>query len=115
MSRGYDERPPEGFFTGRRPGPGGWKRFNTTGVLRGIYGGLGACLILVFFSRVVLRLTRPDLPGVDFHWLPLRNPGLVSIPFSFLCGFPGTVPPGGQGRPAQAGEMEVRSLTGNRS
>ena len=31
------------------------------------------------------------LQGVDFHWFPLDNPGLVSIPLSFLLGAVGTV------------------------
>ena len=31
------------------------------------------------------------IQGVDFHWFPLDNPGLVSIPLSFLLGYLGTV------------------------
>ena len=31
------------------------------------------------------------LQGVDFHWFPLDNPGLVSIPLSFLLGVVGTL------------------------
>jgi cation/acetate symporter len=67
-----------------------WKRFNTSGTLWGIYGGLIACLVLVFFSPVVSDAPDSIFKSVDFHWFPLRNPGLVSIPFSFLCGFLGT-------------------------
>ena len=30
-------------------------------------------------------------PDVDFHWFPLENPGLISIPLGFLLGWLGTV------------------------
>ena len=89
-----------------------WKRFNTTGTLWGIYGGLAACLVLVFFSPVVSGSPDSIFPGVDFHWFPLRNPGLVSIPFSVLCGFVGTLIGKDKADSRKQAEMEVRSLTG---
>ncbi|SFQ08269.1 cation/acetate symporter [Amycolatopsis arida] len=89
-----------------------WRRFNTTGTLWGIYGGLGACLVLVLFSPVVSGAPDSIFPGVDFHWFPLKNPGLVSIPFSFLCGFLGTLVGRDGADPRRRAEMEVRSLTG---
>ena len=53
------------------------------------------------------------LQGVDFHWFPLDNPGIVSIPLSFLLGALGSLlgdrEPGAAHRRA---EMEVRALTG---
>jgi cation/acetate symporter len=53
------------------------------------------------------------LQGVDFHWFPLDNPGLVSIPLSFLLGAVGTVLGGRRPDAAQRyAEMEVRALTG---
>jgi cation/acetate symporter len=90
-----------------------WKRFNTTGTLCAMYGGLGSCLLLVFFSPVVSGVPTSIIHGADFHLFPLSNPGIVSIPVSFLCGYLGTV----LGRrdpadPARQAEMEVRSLTG---
>ncbi|GAA2348443.1 cation acetate symporter [Saccharopolyspora halophila] len=88
-----------------------WRRFNTLGTLWGIYGGLGTCLVLVIFSPVMSGAPDSILPGVDFAWFPLRNPGLVSIPVSFLCGYIGTVF-GERDEPGRAAEMEVRSLTG---
>ena len=53
------------------------------------------------------------LQGVDFHWFPLDNPGLVSIPASFLLGVVGTLVSGrrADGNRLQA-EMEIRALTG---
>ncbi|WET81930.1 cation acetate symporter [Amycolatopsis sp. QT-25] len=89
-----------------------WKRFNTTGTLWGIYGGLIASLVLVFFSPVMSGAADSIISGVDFHWFPLKNPGLVSIPFSFLCGFVGTFVGRSKADPVKQAEMEVRSLTG---
>ena len=98
-----------------------WKKFNTTGALFSIYGGLAICIVLIIFSPAVSG--KPISPatgrsasmiqGVDFHWFPLDNPGLVSIPASFLLGIIGTYI-GGR-RPVEEGkfaEMEVRALTG---
>ncbi|MDR7302419.1 solute symporter family protein [Haloactinomyces albus] len=89
-----------------------WRRFNTTGTLWGMYSGLGSCLVLVLFSPVVSGESDSMLPWVDFALFPLSNPGIVSIPLSFLCGFIGTFferEPVDEERQA---EMEVRSLTG---
>ncbi len=98
-----------------------WARFNTTGALCSIYGGLGISVVLIFFSPAVSgKPVNPAtgrsasmLQGVDFSWFPLDNPGLVSIPASFLLGAVGTLL--GSQRPNAAeryAEMEVRALTG---
>ncbi|MER7077060.1 cation/acetate symporter [Saccharopolyspora kobensis] len=89
-----------------------WKRFNTRGTLWGIYGGLSSCLVLVIFSPVLSGTPGSILPDVDFAWFPLSNPGIVSIPISFLCGVIGTLLGGPQSDPRRTAEMEVRSLTG---
>ncbi|SDY62864.1 cation/acetate symporter [Saccharopolyspora shandongensis] len=89
-----------------------WRRFNTRGTLWGIYGGLISCLVLVIFSPVVSGSPDSILPGVDFAWFPLSNPGIVSIPISFLCGYIGTLLGGGQVSEKRTAEMEVRALTG---
>jgi len=34
----------------------------------------------------------PIETGIDFNIFPLRNPGLISIPFGFFMGWLGTVP-----------------------
>jgi cation/acetate symporter len=98
-----------------------WARFNTAGALCSIYGGLVISVLLIVFSPAVSgKPVNPTtgrsasmLQGVDFHWFPLDNPGLVSIPASFLLGVLGTLL-GGR-RAADRGrhaEMEVRALTG---
>ena len=99
-----------------------WKRFNTQGALWSMYGGLISCVVLIIFSPVVSGKVDPvtgaslsmikDV-GVDFHWFPLDNPGLVSIPLAFLLGWLGTI----LGKPeadhdAKSAEMQVRSMTG---
>jgi cation/acetate symporter len=89
-----------------------WKRFNTTGTLWSIYGGLVSCLVLIIFSPAVSGGPQSIVKGVDFHWFPLSNPGLVSIPLSFLCGFLGTILSRSKADPDKQAEMEVRSFTG---
>jgi cation/acetate symporter len=88
-----------------------WKRFNTTGAVSAIYGGLGMAVFLVIFSPVVSGSEQALFTGTDFHWFPLQNPGIVSIPFGFLCGWLGTML-SGNGNGAKFAEIEVRSLTG---
>lgn len=89
-----------------------WRRFNTS-------------------RRVVEHVRRPDqlhradhllpavsgaktsmLPNVDFHFFPLQNPGIVSIPLAFILGIVGTLTSRDAGDPELNAEMEVRSLTG---
>ena len=50
--------------------------------------------------------------AVDFHWFPLDNPGIVSIPLAFFLGWLGTVTSKERSSDAKYAEMEVRSLTG---
>ncbi|MFI6030872.1 cation acetate symporter [Amycolatopsis magusensis] len=88
-----------------------WKRFNTSGALWSIYGGLGVTIVLIIFSPAVSGLPNSMIKGVDFHWFPLQNPGLVSIPLSFFLGWLGTVLSKEHNEEKYA-EMEVRSLTG---
>ncbi|GGP62110.1 solute symporter family protein [Saccharothrix coeruleofusca] len=89
-----------------------WKRFNTNGTLWSLYGGMASCIVLIAFSPAVSGSPSSILPDVDFQWFPLGNPGLVSIPFSFLCGWLGTLLSKEQADPVKQAEMEVRSLTG---
>jgi cation/acetate symporter len=91
-----------------------WKRFNTTGALWSIYGGLLSCVLLIIFSPVVSGEKSVIFTSVDFHIFPLSNPGIVSIPLSFVLGIVGTYVGASRERidPAKFAEMEVRSLTG---
>ncbi|CAM00030.1 cation/acetate symporter [Saccharopolyspora erythraea NRRL 2338] len=89
-----------------------WKRFNTTGTLWGIYSGLISCLLLVIFSPVVSGASDSIFPSVDFAFFPLKNPGIVSIPISFICGIIGTFVGREKVDEDRLAEMEVRQLTG---
>lgn len=96
-----------------------WRRFNTRGALWSIYGGLISAVTLIIFSPVVsgkapVAGKSPSMitdPSIDFHWFPLDNPGLVSIPLGFLLGYIGTIT-SREHNEAKYAEMEVRSLTG---
>jgi cation/acetate symporter len=99
-----------------------WKGFNTKGALWSIYGGLISSLVLIVFSPVVsgkpadaktgLSPSMFTDPAVDFHWFPLDNPGLVSIPLGFFLGWLGSKLSKEHNAQKYA-EMEVRSLTGH--
>ncbi|MEC3980395.1 solute symporter family protein [Amycolatopsis sp. H20-H5] len=96
-----------------------WKRFNTQGALWSIYGGLIVTIVLIVFSPAVsgkpvdvkTGKSASMIQGVDFHWFPLDNPGLVSIPIAFVLGWLGTILSKEHNAKKYA-EMEVRSLTG---
>ena len=89
-----------------------WRRFNTRGALWSMYGGLISCIVLIIFSPAVSGAKGAMLPKVDFHWFPLQNPGIVSIPLAFILGIVGTLTSRDSGDPELNAEMEVRSLTG---
>jgi cation/acetate symporter len=99
-----------------------WKRFNTRGALWSMYGGLITAITLIVFSPVVSGKPDPTNaarnlsmitdPSVDFHWFPLDNPGIVSIPLAFVLGWIGTVTSKERSSREKFAEMEVRSLTG---
>jgi len=97
-----------------------WKRFNTRGALWSIYGGLVSSVVLIAFSPVVSggKVTAGRAsslftdPSVDFHWFPLENPGIVSIPLAFVLGWVGTVTSREVSDAGKYAEMEVRALTG---
>jgi cation/acetate symporter len=98
-----------------------WKNFTTQGALWSIYGGLIACIGLIIFSPVVSGVpvdpntgVSPSLlqPPVDFHWFPLNNPGLVSIPLSFFLGWLGTKLSKERPDELKNAEFEVRAFTG---
>ncbi|WAU80516.1 cation acetate symporter [Streptomyces sp. Qhu-G9] len=89
-----------------------WKRFTTQGALWSIYGGLTTAVGLVLFSPVVSGKATSMFPDVDFHWFPLENPGIISIPVGFLLGFVGTLLSKEKADAGKYAELEVRSLTG---
>ncbi|QNJ92130.1 cation acetate symporter [Mycolicibacterium fluoranthenivorans] len=89
-----------------------WRRFNTRGALWSMYGGLISTIVLIVFSPAVSGSKTAMIPGADFAWFPLANPGIVSIPLAFLLGIIGTLTSSDEGDAELNAEMEVRSLTG---
>ncbi|MFJ9696253.1 cation acetate symporter [Kitasatospora sp. NPDC101183] len=89
-----------------------WKRFTTAGAVSSVYAGLISSVVLVAFSPVLSGGKSSLFPNADFHWFPLENPGLVSIPIGFLAGWIGTLLSGEPADEAKYAELEVRSLTG---
>ncbi len=99
-----------------------WRKFTTRGALWSMYGGLIISVTLIIFSPAVSgkvdKITGKSLSmfplGVDFHWFPLENPGLVSIPAAFLLGWLFSVLPSKARKENKwiRAEMETRALTG---
>ncbi|WP_282698190.1 cation acetate symporter [Streptomyces sp. CC208A] len=89
-----------------------WKRFTTQGALWSIYGGLVSSVVLVLFSPVVSGGPASMFKNVDFHWFPLENPGLISIPLGFLLGWLGSLLSKEEPDRGKYAELEVKSLTG---
>ena len=89
-----------------------WKRFTTRGAVLSMYGGLILSVVLIVFSPVMSGSETSMLPDADFAIYPLSNPGIISIPASFLLGFIGSITERRREDPVKQAEMEVRSLTG---
>ena len=89
-----------------------WRRFNTSGAVWSIYGGLTAAVVLVIFSPVVSGSPTSMITGADFSWFPLSNPGIVSIPLGFLLGVLGTYLGKDKTAANRYNELSVRALTG---
>jgi cation/acetate symporter len=98
-----------------------WKGFTTRGALWSIYGGLVSSIGLIAFSPVVSGKVDPATgaslsmitdTSVDFHWFPLSNPGIISIPLAFFLGWLGSRTSSEELDLAKFAEMEVRSITG---
>ncbi|HRW19493.1 MAG TPA: cation acetate symporter [Dermatophilaceae bacterium] len=88
-----------------------WKRFTTRGALWSMYGGLASTLLLIIFSPTVSGAATSMFPTANFAWFPLNNPGIVTIPLSFVLGWLGSIT-STEHNEAKYAEMEVRSLTG---
>lgn len=89
-----------------------WKRFTTRGAVLSMYGGLILSVVLIIFSPVMSGSETSMIPNADFAIYPLSNPGIISIPASFLLGFIGSITERRREDPVKQAEMEVRSLTG---
>jgi cation/acetate symporter len=84
-----------------------WPRFNTTGAVAGVLGGLLVSLLLIILSP-------PVWPGPDGEGSPiaLTNPAIVSIPAGFLCCWLGTMLSREGSTERSYHELHVRAETG---
>ena len=89
-----------------------WRKFNTTGALFSIYGGLLTSIILIIFPPAVSGTETSLISGADFAFFPLENPSIIAIPAGFLLGIIGTLVGKPDNLPGKRAEMEVRSMTG---
>ncbi|MFI6438052.1 cation acetate symporter [Streptomyces sp. NPDC050759] len=67
-----------------------WKNFTRVGLLWTLYGSLVCCAVLEAFGPAVSGSPLALFPGRDFHWFPLQNIALASIPVGFLLGWAGS-------------------------
>ncbi len=84
-----------------------WKRFNTTGAVVGVLGGLLVAVILIVLSP-------PVWPGPDSEGspIPLANPAIISIPAGMFFCWLGTMLARTPADEAKYHELRVRSETG---
>ncbi|MWA09119.1 solute symporter family protein [Streptomyces sp. BA2] len=87
-----------------------WRRFNTSGLLWTVYGGIAVTMFMVVFSNGVSAEDDAIFPHADFKFVDIE-PGLVSVPVAFLLGYIGTVI-SRERNDASFAEMQVRALTG---
>jgi cation/acetate symporter len=57
-----------------------WRRFTTRAAAASMIVGTASSLVLIYFSPTI----QVGLLGAETAPFPLRNPGLVSMPLSFL-------------------------------
>jgi cation/acetate symporter len=84
-----------------------WPRFNTTGAIAGVLGGLLVSLIVIALSPAVW-------PGPDSEGSPIRlsNLAIISIPAGFLACWLGTMLSHERGSERTYHELHVRAETG---
>ena len=84
-----------------------WPRFNTTGAVAGVVGGLLVALIVIVLSPPMW--SGPDGEGSP---IPLANPAIISIPAGFLACWLGTMLSSERAAERSYHELHVRSETG---
>jgi cation/acetate symporter len=90
-----------------------WPRFNTTGAVCGVLGGVGSALLLIIISPIVWGGPPGEPDTGAFTWYDLNNPGIISIPVGFLGCILGTLLSREEGKAERAfPELFVRSETG---
>ncbi|MFI5682930.1 hypothetical protein [Streptomyces sp. NPDC051636] len=67
-----------------------WKGYTRSGLLWTVYGALACCILLELFSPTVSGTPYSLFPEQDFHWFPLQNNALRSVPVGFFLGWAGS-------------------------
>lgn len=67
-----------------------WRRFNTAGMVASMLVGLISSVLLIIISPAIMGIDPPGTAATAAHLIqakalfPLENPGLISIPLSFI-------------------------------
>ncbi|WP_019011284.1 solute symporter family protein [Deinococcus aquatilis] len=97
-----------------------WRKFNATGAIWGIVGGILTCLTLIAISPNIMGIDPPEKttgrrPIQAQAIFPLENPGIVSIPAGFAFAVIGTLIGASRRREDEDQlfeEMQFRAYTG---
>jgi cation/acetate symporter len=85
-----------------------WSRFSTAGAVAGMVVGAGTALVLIYFSPTVYV----DVLGHPAALFPLKNPGLISVPASFVAAIVVSLLRPERDGAAKFAEVERRALLG---
>ncbi|GCB52553.1 hypothetical protein [Streptomyces sp. NL15-2K] len=88
-----------------------WHRFNRTGLLWSVYGGLVLSVALTILSPTVSGSEFALWPDASFDLYPFQTPGLVSVPVAFLLGWLGSIA-SPERSPSDFRQVEHQLLTG---
>jgi cation/acetate symporter len=95
-----------------------WRRFNTAGAVAGLSVGLLASIGFILISPTFMGIDAPKAAAAARHliqaqaWFPLENPGLLSVPLSFVAAIVGTLLSRNPASEAKFNELLVRANTG---
>ncbi len=95
-----------------------WRRFNTAGAVAGLSVGLLASIGLILMSPTFMGIDSTVAVATARHlfqaraWFPLENPGILSVPLSFLAAIGGTLLTHEPASDAKFNELLVRANTG---
>ncbi|MEU6289375.1 cation acetate symporter [Streptomyces sp. NPDC046988] len=84
-----------------------WSRYNRTGLLWTVYGGVACTTALYVCSLSFSGTPASLLPEHDFHLIGLQSTAVLAVPAGFLLGWAGSVA-GRRARPTQATGTDAR-------
>jgi len=95
-----------------------WRRFTTTGAVVGMLTGLASSIVLIILSPSIMGIDAETVEASKRHLIqaapifPLANPGIVSIPFSFLAAVIASLMTREPSSEEKFAELRVRAHTG---